>query len=69
MKALFSTQRTSRQLFLLVLLIAIGSLLSSLFGLGLFQLICGTSTGMEQHPVMMRLCQFITAVGTFLLPA
>ena len=55
MKALFSTQRTSRQLFLLVLLIAIGSLLSSLFGLGLFQLICGTSTGMEQHPDMMRL--------------
>ena len=69
MKALFSTQRTSRQLFLLVLLIAIGSLLSSLFGLGLFQLICGTSTGMEQHPDMMRLFQFITAVGTFLLPA
>lgn len=69
MKALFTTQRTSMQLFILILLIAIGSLLSSLFGLGLFQLIYGTTTGMEQHPDMMRLFQFITAVGTFLLPA
>lgn len=69
MKVLFSIQRTSWQLFILLLLIAIGGLLSSLFGLGLFQLIYGTSIGMEQHPDMMRLFQFITAVGTFLLPA
>lgn len=57
------------QLFSLLLLVLGGSLVSSMFGMGIFLLFYGTGENINDYPDMLRLLQFITAVGTMLLPA
>ena len=68
-KGLFTDQPISWQLFILLIVITLGGILGSVIGLGLFQIVYGSISDMNQHPDMMRLFQFISACGTFLLPA
>ena len=68
-KGLFEEQPISLQLFILLIIIALGGIFGSVIGLGLFQMVYGTIADMNAHPDMMRLFQFISACGTFLLPA
>ncbi len=68
-KGLFEEQPISLQLFILLIVISLGGIFGSVIGLGLFQIAYGTIADMNQHPDMMRLFQFVSACGTFLLPA
>ena len=69
LKASLAAQPVGKQLFVLILLILMGSIFSSLLGLSLFGLIYGFQTPMTSQPDAMRLLQFISAAGTFLFPA
>lgn len=69
LKASLAAQPVGKQLFVLILLILMGSIFSSLLGLSLFGLIYGFQTPMTSQPDAMRLLQLISAAGTFLFPA
>lgn len=62
-------QPAGLQLLALLLFILGGSILSSLLGMGIFFSIYGTNAKIENYPDMLRLLQFITALGTMLVPA
>lgn len=68
-KGYFAGQSAGMQFLALLLFILCGSFLSSVLGLVLFASIYGAHTSMEQYPDMLRLLQFISAIGTFLVPA
>ena len=65
----FAGQPAGLQLLTLLLFILGGSILSSLLGMGLFFLFYGTNAQIGDFPDMLRLLQFLTASGTFILPA
>lgn len=65
----FVGQSAGMQFLALFLFILSGNFLSSMLGLALSTAIFGEQTSMEQYPDMLRLLQFISAIGTFLLPA
>lgn len=65
----FAGQPAGLQLLALLLFILGGSILSSLLGMGLFFLFYGTNAQIGDFPDMLRLLQFLTASGTFILPA
>ena len=65
----FAGQPAGLQLLALLLFILGGSILYSLLGMGLFFLFYGTNAQIGDFPDMLRLLQFLTASGTFILPA
>lgn len=68
-RGIFAERPAFFQLLVLLLLILAGGILSSLLGIGLFTLLYGTSANLMENPGMLRLIQFFSAIGTFLLPA
>lgn len=69
LKGVYAGQSAIKQICILLLLVLAGSILSSVFGLGLFWIIYGFNTDIYQSPDGMRLVQFISAIGSFLFPA
>ena len=65
----FAGQPAVVQFFALLLFILGGNLIASVLGLTLFYSIHGAQASMEQYPDMLRLLQFISAIGTFLVPS
>lgn len=68
-KGIYSERSAWAQLLVLLLLVLTGAFLASFIGLGLFFLIYGFNADMYQHIDMLRFIQFISATGTFILPA
>lgn len=68
-KAFYTNHSGWQQLFLLLMLLLAGTILSSVLGLGLFFLVYGYSASLFQHPDMLRFSQLLSAVGTFVLPS
>lgn len=69
LKGIYAGKPALFQLFLLLLCILLGGIVSSLLGAGIFYLSHGLSANMMQYPDMMRLVQLISALGTFLFPS
>ena len=65
----FAGQSAVVQFFALLLFILGGNLIASVLGLTLFYSIHGAQASMEQYPDMLRLLQFLSAIGTFLVPS
>ncbi|MEG1749593.1 MAG: CPBP family intramembrane glutamic endopeptidase [Tannerellaceae bacterium] len=68
-KGIYSDHAALFQLIVLLIFILAGAVFSSLIGMGVFFLLHGSSLNMMDYPDAMRWMQFISAVGTFLLPA
>lgn len=69
LKGIYAERPALFQLFLLLLLILAGSILSSILIIGSFYLINGLSADISTSPNWMRLVQLVNSVGTFLLPS
>ena len=69
MRGVFAGKPAFFQLMLLLFLILLGGLLSSFLGLGLLSILKGDAVNPMENPEMLRIIQFISALGTFLLPA
>lgn len=68
-KGIYAERPALFQLFILLLLLSMGSLFSSVIGMALLFICLGRDAVLSQHPDMMRLLQLISALGTFLFPA
>lgn len=68
-RGIFAERPALFQLLSLLFLILAGGLLSSLIGLWLFTLLYSSSANLMENPEMLRLIQFLAAIGTFLVPA
>lgn len=69
LKGIYAGKPALFQLLLLLLCLLFGAILSSLIGTGIFFTFHGISGNLSQYPGMMRMMQFVSAVGTFLFPA
>ncbi|MDF9831577.1 CPBP family intramembrane glutamic endopeptidase [Parabacteroides sp. PF5-6] len=69
LKGIFAGQSASSQLVKLVLLVLAGMFLSTFLGMLLLMGTQGTNVDPAAHPGLFRLVQFLSSVGTFLLPA
>ncbi len=69
LKGYYTNHSAWTQLFLLLLLVLTGAILSSFLGLGIFFLSHGYSANIFEYPNMLRLNQLLSATGTFVLPA
>ncbi len=69
LKASLAYRPASRQLLVLLLLVLAGSIFSSLLGMCIFWLVFGFKSQPSGSPDAMRLLQFVSALGTFLLPS
>ena len=69
LKGLFENIPVLSQLFLLLFIVLIGNLLSSFLALGILHAYSGGNVDFFQSPNMVRLLQFITSIGTFLVPS
>ena len=65
----FAGQPAAMQFFALLLFLLGGNLIASFLGLAIFMSVYGTQASIEQYPDMLRLFQFISAIGTFLIPS
>ena len=65
----FAGQPAAMQFFALLLFLLGGNLLASFIGVAIFLSVYGPSAIMEQYPDMLRLLQFLSAIGTFLAPS
>lgn len=68
-QGLYADRTALFQLFILLLFILLGAVFSSFIGMGIFFLFYGMDAEISNYPNMMRLLQFISAIGTFLLPS
>lgn len=69
LKGYYTHHSAWTQLFILLLLILSGAILSSFLGLGIFFVTHGYSANIFAYPGMLRLNQFLSAIGTFIVPA
>lgn len=69
LKGIYAGKPVSFQLFLILVCLLSGGVLSSLLGMGGFMLLHGASANVMQYPDALRTLQLISAAGTFLLPA
>lgn len=65
----FAGKPAAMQFFALLLFLLGGNLIASFLGLAIFMSVYGTQASIEQYPDMLRLLQFISAIGTFLIPS
>lgn len=68
-KGIYAGRPAMFQLLILLLFLSGGAILSSALALGLQLLTFGLHGDITQHPGFMRLAQFISAIGTFLVPS
>lgn len=68
-KGIYAGKPALFQLMVLLLFILAGSIISSFISLGLFYAFYGASVNLNESPNMMRIVQFLSAIGTFLFPA
>lgn len=68
-KGIYAGRPAMFQLLILLLFLSGGAILSSALALGLQLLTFGLHGDITQHPSFMRLAQFISAIGTFLVPS
>lgn len=68
-KGIYANRSATAQLLLLALLMLIGFAFSSFLGIGLFQFGDQGSAPLTTQPGPMRILQFISALGIFLLPS
>lgn len=68
-KGIYADRPAIFQLLILLLFLSGGAILSSALALGLQLLTYGLHGDITQHPGSMRLTQFISAIGTFLIPS
>lgn len=69
-KGIFAGKPALFQLTLLLFCLLSGAVFSSLIGTGIFFMAYGiVSLNITNHPDMMRMMQFLSAIGTFLFPA
>lgn len=69
LKGIYAGKPAMFQLWLLLVSLLFGAVLSSLIGTGTFVLSHGVSVNITQYPDMMRMMQLLSAIGTFLFPA
>ena len=69
LKGIYAGKPAMFQLWLLLVSLLFGAVLSSLIGTGIFVLSHGVSVNITQYPDMMRMMQLLSAIGTFLFPA
>ena len=69
LKGIYAGRSALYQLFVLLVLVLAGAVLSSLASMVLLYIPYGFSADIAEHPDIMRLFQLLSALGTFLLPA
>lgn len=69
LKGIYAERPALFQLFLLLFLILGGSIFSSLLMMGPFYIVHGLSAAIADYPDWLRLVQFGSSAGTFLLPS
>lgn len=69
LKGIYSGKSAFFQLFILLILISAGAILSSVLSTGLIFILYGSISHMMENPEALRLYQLFTATGTFFLPA
>lgn len=68
-KGIYARRPGIFQLLVLLIFLLAGAMLSSAVTLGIQSLTCGIHGDITQYPGLMRLVQFISALGTFLIPS
>jgi len=68
-KGILAGRPASYQLAALLSLILIGAIIASVISMGIFYAIYGLSADITENANMLRLLQFLSSIGTFLLPA
>lgn len=69
LKGIYAEKPALFQLSTLLFMVLAGAVFSSFVGMGLFFMFQGVSADIMQYPDMMRMLQFVSAIGTFLLPS
>lgn len=69
MKSIFASASAGKQWLLLLLLMLFGSTLFSFMGIEISSVLWGTDVSHDDNPDYLRLIQFFSTLGTFLLPA
>lgn len=69
LKGIYADRSALFQLFTLLTFVLAGAIFSSLLSMSILFLSYGFSANMMEHPDIMRIVQFLSAIGTFLFPA